>query len=45
MNKTVKPLVSVLFVPDVMLANRILTQHNCYPASLLTWYRLIVLIA
>ena len=45
MNKTVKPLVSVLFVPDLMLANRILTQHNCYPASLLTWYRLIVLIA
>ena len=46
MNKTVKPLVSVLFVSDLMLTTGILTQHNRYPASLLTlWHRLIVLVA
>ena len=46
MNKTVKPLVSVLFVSDLMLATWILTQHNRYPASLFTlWHYLIVLVA
>ena len=46
MNKTVKPLVSVLFVSDLMLVTGILTQHNRYSASLLTlWHRLIVLVA
>ena len=45
MNKTVKPLVSALVVSDLMLATGILTQHNRYPASLLTlWHRLIVAI-
>ena len=45
MNKSIKPLVCVLVVSDLMFATRKLTQNYRYPASLLTtlWHRLIVL--
>jgi len=46
MNKSVKPIVCVLVVSDLMLATGILTQNNRYPLSMLTLRRrLIVLVA
>ena len=43
MNKSVKPIVCVLVVSNLMLATGILTQSNRYPVSMLTlWLRLIV---
>ena len=44
--KSVKTLVCVLVVSDVLLATGILTQTKRYPVSMLTiWLRLIVLVA
>ena len=46
MNKSVKPIVCVLVVSDLMLATGILTKTNRYPLSILTVRRrLIVLVA
>ena len=46
MNKSVKPIVCVLVVSDLMLATGILTKTNRYPFSILTARRrLIVLVA
>ena len=46
MNKSVKQIVCVLVVSDLMLATGILTKNNRYPLSILTVRRrLIVLVA